>query len=60
MAFPPSAYTTCGGVAPVSRAAEVEGLFTPTADAVGSSNLECEAQPDSKAASTPEPVADAA
>ena len=60
MAFPPSAYTTRGGVATVTRAAEVERLFTPAAEAVGSSNLECEAQPDSKTASTPEPVADAA
>ncbi len=32
MAFPPSAYTTRGGVATVSRATSVEGLLQPEAD----------------------------
>jgi ParB family chromosome partitioning protein len=50
MVFPPSAYTQRGGVATVSRAAEVEGLFAP----------EPEPQPDAELAHAPEPVAEAA
>jgi ParB family chromosome partitioning protein len=50
MAFPPSAYTERGGVATVSRAVQVEGLFAP----------EPEPQSDTELALAPEPVAEAA
>jgi ParB family chromosome partitioning protein len=50
MSFPPSAFTTRGGVATVSRAAAVEGLFAP----------EPEPQSDAELAHAPEPVAEAA
>lgn len=46
MTFPPSAYTTRGGVATVSRAAALEGLFAPPSGA----------QPEAQ----PQPVAQAA
>lgn len=45
MAFPPSAYTTRGGVATVSRATAIEGLFAST---------------DDQAAASTEPMAEAA
>ncbi len=48
MSFPPTAYTTRGGVATVSRSAAVEGLFAPEPD------LEAHAE------AQPEPVAQAA
>jgi ParB family chromosome partitioning protein len=63
MAFPPSTYTTRGGVATVSRAAAVEALLAPTAetdappdDAVAA--VDGQAKGDAIAA--PEPVAEAA
>jgi ParB family chromosome partitioning protein len=56
MAFPPSAYTTRGGVATVSRAAAVEHLFAPSAD----NQAEPEPQSHAEPAHAPEPVAQAA
>jgi ParB family chromosome partitioning protein len=56
MTFPPSTYTTRGGVATVNRAASVESLFAPS-DAEGEAD---ELQPDADAALEPEPVAEAA
>jgi ParB family chromosome partitioning protein len=56
MAFPPSAYTTRGGVATVSRAAAVEGLFALPANHEAAP----EPQPDAEAADSIAPVAEAA
>jgi ParB family chromosome partitioning protein len=56
MAFPPSAYTPRGGVATVSRAAAVEGLFAVPAG----KKAEAESKSDAEPAHTPEPVAQAA
>lgn len=52
MTFPPSSYTQRGGVAPVSRAAAVEGLFAPEAVS--------ETQQDAEFGASKEPVAKAA
>ena len=46
MTFPPSAYTTRGGVATVSRAAALEALFAPPA--------RDEAEPEASAESVPQ------
>ena len=56
MAFPPSAYTPRGGVASVSRAAAVEGLFAPVADGDAVPEPQSNAEP----AHVPELVAEAA
>ena len=56
MAFPPSAYTPRGGVATVSRAAAVEGLFAVPAG----KKAEAESKSDAEPAHAPEPVAQAA
>ncbi|HKC02761.1 MAG TPA: ParB N-terminal domain-containing protein [Sphingomicrobium sp.] len=52
MTFPPSAYTGRGGVATVTRAAVVDGLFAPAAAP--------ETQPDAETGASIEPVAEAA
>jgi ParB family chromosome partitioning protein len=56
MAFPPGAYTERGGVATVSRAAAVEGLFALPAD----DEAAPEPQPNAEAVDSIEPVAEAA
>jgi ParB family chromosome partitioning protein len=53
MAFPPSAYTPRGGVATVSRAAAVEGLFAVPAG----KKAEAESKSDAEPAHAPELVA---
>jgi ParB family chromosome partitioning protein len=56
MVFPPSAYTERGGVATVSRAAAVEGLFAPS----DGSEAAPEPRSDAEPAHAPESVAEAA
>jgi ParB family chromosome partitioning protein len=59
MAFPPSAYTTRGGVATVSRAASVERLFAPSADA-DSTSVGADEPAGNGEAAGPQAVAEAA
>jgi ParB family chromosome partitioning protein len=60
MAFPPSAYTTRGGVATVSRAAAVEGLFAPAAQPDAPTQAQGETPCEAKAGAAAEPLAEAA
>ncbi|HET7576251.1 MAG TPA: ParB N-terminal domain-containing protein [Sphingomicrobium sp.] len=60
MIFPPSAYTTRGGVQTVTRAAAIECLFAPATDAVSPLNGTDEPTGASEVAVEPQPVAEAA
>ena len=60
MAFPPSAYTTRGGVQTVSRAAAVESLFAASEDADSAADAPEERAAESEAAAEAQPVAQAA
>ena len=60
MTFPPSAYTTRGGVQTVSRAATVECLFAPSPDADDPSDGADVATGEADVAAEAQPVAEAA
>lgn len=60
MAFPPSAYTTRGGVQTVSRAAAVECLFAASEDADSAADGAEQGAAESEAAAEAQPVAQAA
>jgi len=60
MTFPPSAYTTRGGVQAVTRAAAVECLFAPSTDGDSPSDGVDEPAGESAVAAEAEPVAEAA
>jgi ParB family chromosome partitioning protein len=60
MTFPPSAYTTRGGVQAVSRAAVVECLFAPSADTDSTSDGPDASPAEGDTAAEVQPVAKAA
>jgi len=60
MTFPPSAYTTRGGVQTVSRAAGIERLFAPSTDAENPSGLSADAPGGGEIPTEPQPIAQAA
>jgi ParB family chromosome partitioning protein len=63
MAFPPRAYTQRGGVAAVSRAAAIEGLFAPIAETdapTDDADAAVDGQGEGEASVASEPVAQAA
>jgi ParB family chromosome partitioning protein len=60
MRFPPSAYTSRGGVGTVSKAATVESLFAPSEQADNPSDGADERSAQGEIAAEPQPVAEAA